>query len=79
MEFRCREVKNVGPGWQCRAVNRAKVKSILEVFTARVASLHGSLLVLSLVVNFGRGELALKESWVNPDATHVEQTVAYGR
>jgi hypothetical protein len=42
---------------QWHPINRAKSKTIFEFFAARVASLHGNLLVLA-VVNFGRGELA---------------------
>ncbi len=60
MEFRWRGVLAVELNWrkvQRSAINRAKAKVIFESFTARIASLHGNLLVLA-VVNFGRGEFA---------------------
>jgi len=60
MEFRWRGVLAVELNWrkvQRSAINRAKAKVIFESFPARIASLHGNLLVLA-VVNFGRGEFA---------------------
>src|SRR5258706_14034576 len=45
------------PDVQWHSINRTKPKTIFEFLTARVASLHGNLLVLA-VVKFGPGELA---------------------